>query len=97
MPLHQHETEFRERNLLLLLALGLRSRGRALSALLDRYAPPDGARGAAAPGDDALIAATLGLAAFFARLDAHLDRAAATAPAVPEPPAPLAPSRGMLR
>lgn len=97
MPLHQHATEFRDRNLLLLLALGLRSRGRALTPLLDRYAPPDAPRGATAPGDDALIAATLGLAAFFARLDAHLDRAAASAPEVPEPPAPTAPSRGMLR
>ena len=97
MPLHQHATEFGPRNLLLYLALGLRRQGETFRALVDRYAAPHAPRVAVAPGDEALIAAALGLAALFARLETHLQAAAAqTAPPAPPPPPPK-PQRGMLR
>lgn len=97
MALHRHATEFRARNLLLHLALGLHRQGVTLRALLDRYAPADAPRVPAARGDDALIAATLGLVALFARLDHHLQAAAASAPTPPAPPAPTSVPRGVLR
>ena len=97
MALHQRATEFRARNLLLHLALGMHRQGVTLRALLDRYAPADAPRGATARGDDALIAATLGLVSFFARLDRHLARAAASAPSPPDAPAPTGVPRGVLR
>lgn len=97
MALHQHATEFRARNLLLHLALGMHRQGATLRALLDRYAPVDAPRGPAAPGDDALIAATLGLVAFFARLDDHLRRAAEGAPPPPDAPPRRGVPRGALR
>lgn len=97
MALHQHATEFRARNLLLHLCLGLRSHGITLRELLDRYAAPDAPRVAPAPGDDRLVLATLGLAAFFDRLETHLQRAAASAPPAPAPSPPAPASRGLLR
>lgn len=97
MALHQRATEFRARNLLLHLALGMHRQGVTLRALLDRYAPADGPRTPAARGDDALIAATLGLVSFFARLDHHLARAAASAPAPPDAPTRPDVPRGVLR
>lgn len=97
MALEQRATEFRARNLLLHLALGMHRQGVTLRALLDRYAPADAPRGAAARGDDTLIAATLGLVSFFARLDHHLARAAAGAPTPPAAPPPGGVPRGVLR
>lgn len=97
MPLHHHATEFATRNLLLFLVLGLRRQGETFRALLDRYAAPEAPRVSAAPGDDALIAAALGLAALFARLEAHLQAAAAHAPPPAPPSPPPRPQRGMLR
>lgn len=97
MSLHQRATEFRARNLLLHLALGLHQQSVTLRALLDRYAPADAPRVPAARGDDALIAATLGLVAFFARLDDHLRAAAAGAPPSPEAPARTGVPPGVLR
>jgi hypothetical protein len=97
MALHQRATEFRARNLLLHLALGMHRQGLTLRALLDRYAPADAPRVPAARGDDALIAATLGLVALFARLDHHLQTAAANAPSPPDPPARSGVPRGVLR
>jgi len=97
MALHQHATEFAARNLLLYLALGLRSHGVAVQSLVDRYAAADAPRVPSAPGDDQLIAATLGLVAFFVHLEDHLQRAAADAPAAEPVTASPAPSRGLLR
>ncbi len=97
MPLHQHATEFSPRNLLLCLALGLRSRGQGLLGLLDRYASPEAPRTPAEPGDDALIAALLGLVAFFGRLETLLQQAASQSPPVVDPPDPPKPGRGLLR
>lgn len=97
MALHQHATEFQSRNLLLHLALGLRSHGATLHTLIERYAPPDAPRLPSSPSDERLIAATLGLVALFARLEAHLQHAASRAPTAPPPLAhPVAP-RGLLR
>lgn len=97
MPLHQHTTEFAARNLLLFVVLGLRRQGETFRALVNRYAAPEAPRVASAPGDDALIAAALGLAALFARLDAHLHAAAAQTPPPAATPPPPQPQRGMLR
>lgn len=95
-PVQHHVDEFAERNVFLHLALGALSAGRRLDALLDRHARADGPRGEPRPGDEALIAFTLGLIAFHQRARALLAAAAVSAPA-PERRAPPAPTRIPLR
>jgi hypothetical protein len=84
--LDRHACDWRERNPLLHLALGLLSAARRLDAVLEQFAVPDGAR-AADRRDPLLVDFVLGAIAFRGRVADALSRAAEST-AAPEPSAP---------